>query len=90
MKKDDEVFNILADVIFTFLSFFVTLHKIDERMATPIKAVPILSGSIAEDFVRQAEENERKPRRASSSEQRALVIEMERQLRECVPSWRRQ
>ncbi len=30
-------------------------------MATPIKAVPILTGTLADDFVRQAEENERKP-----------------------------
>ncbi len=27
-------------------------------MATPIKAVPILTGTLADDFVRQTEENE--------------------------------
>ena len=37
-------------------------------MATPIKAVPILTGTLADDFVRQAEENERKPRRILSEE----------------------
>lgn len=58
-------------------------------MATPIKAVPILSGELAEEFVRRAEENELKPRRNSTPEQRAVVREMERQLREFVPSWRR-
>ena len=58
-------------------------------MATPIKAVPILSGELADDFVRLAEEQEGRPRRESSPEQRATVREMERQLREFVPSWRR-
>ena len=37
-------------------------------MATPIKAVPILTGALADDFVRQAEENERKPRPVLSEE----------------------
>lgn len=59
-------------------------------MATPIKEVPILTGEIADEFVRQAEENERNPRRVSSSKQRAVVRELERQLREFVPSWKRQ
>jgi hypothetical protein len=58
-------------------------------MATPIKAVPILSGKLADEFVRRAEERERSPRRVSSQEQRAVVREMERQLREFVPSWRK-
>ena len=58
-------------------------------MAIPIKAVPILSGKIADDFVRNAEERENKPRRTTSSEQREIVHEMERQLREFIPSWRR-
>ena len=58
-------------------------------MATPIKAVPILTGEIADEFIRQAEENELNPRRVSTPKQRAVVREMERQLREFVPSWRR-
>lgn len=37
-------------------------------MATPIKAVPVLTGTLADDFVRQIEENERKPRRLLSEE----------------------
>ncbi len=58
-------------------------------MATPIKAVPILSGDLADEFVRKAEENERKPRRTSSDTQRAIVREMEKQLREFIPSWKK-
>jgi hypothetical protein len=58
-------------------------------MATPIKSVPILSGEIADEFVRRAEENERKPRRTSTHEQRSIVREMERQLREFIPSWKK-
>lgn len=58
-------------------------------MATPIKAVPILTGELADEFVRLAEENEVKPRRASSPSRRAMVLEIERQLREFVPSWKR-
>lgn len=58
-------------------------------MATPIKAVPILTGEIADEFVRRAEKNELTPRRQSSPAQRAVVREMERQLREFVPSWKR-
>lgn len=59
-------------------------------MATPIKAVPILSGELADEFVRRAEENERRPRRESTQEQRDIVREMERQLREFIPSWKRE
>lgn len=58
-------------------------------MATPIKAVPILTGDIAYEFIRQAENNELGPRRKSTSKQRAIVREMERQLKEFVPSWRK-
>lgn len=58
-------------------------------MATPIKAVPVLSGHLADEFVRRAEENELKPRRLSTPEQRAIVREMERQLREFIPSWKK-
>lgn len=56
-------------------------------MATPIKAVPILTGTLAEDFVRQAEENERKPRRALSEEDEKRIAEIMRRSREFVPSW---
>jgi hypothetical protein len=58
-------------------------------MATPIKAVPILTGEMADEFVRRAEANERQPRRKSTEKQRAIVKEMERQLREFVPSWKK-
>lgn len=56
-------------------------------MAIPIKAVPILTGSLADDFVRQAEENERKPRRVLSAEQEERIAEIMRRSREFVPSW---
>lgn len=56
-------------------------------MATPIKAVPILSGQIAEDFIRRAEENERKPRKAISEATENKIAEIMRRSREFVPSW---
>lgn len=56
-------------------------------MAIPIKAVPILTGSLTDDFVRQAEENERKPRRVLSAEQEEKIAEIRRRSREFVPSW---
>lgn len=56
-------------------------------MAIPIKAVPILSGEIADEFVRQAEENERKPRREPNPERKAMVAEILRRSKEFVPSW---
>lgn len=56
-------------------------------MANPIKAVPILTGTIADDFVRQAEENERKPRRLLSEEDEKRIAEIMRRSREFVPSW---
>lgn len=56
-------------------------------MATPIKAVPILTGTLADDFVRQAEENERKPRRVLSEEDEKRIAEIMRRSREFVPAW---
>ncbi len=56
-------------------------------MATPIKAVPILTGTLADDFVRQAEENERKPRRVLSEEDEKRIAEIMHRSREFVPSW---
>ena len=56
-------------------------------MATPIKAVPILTGTLADDFVRQAEENERKPRRVLSEEDEKKIPDIIRRSREFVPSW---
>ncbi len=56
-------------------------------MATPIKSVPILSGSLAEDFVCQAEENEQKPRRVLSAEKEQKIAEIMLRSREFVPSW---
>lgn len=56
-------------------------------MATPIKAVPILTGTLADDFVRQAEENERKPHRLLSEEDEKRIAQIMRRSREFVPSW---
>lgn len=56
-------------------------------MATPIKAVPILTGTLADDFVRQAEENERKPRHVLSEEDEKKIAQIMRRSREFVPSW---
>lgn len=56
-------------------------------MATPIKTVPILTGTLADDFVRQAKENERKPRRVLSEEDEKRIAEIMRRSREFIPSW---
>jgi len=58
-------------------------------MAIPIKQVPILSGQIAEDFIREAEENEKLPRHRLSSEDEATIRRVMREMEEFVPSWRR-
>lgn len=58
-------------------------------MAIPIKEVPILYGEIAEEFVRKADAKAAKPRHVSSDRQRKIVREMERQLREFIPSWKK-
>lgn len=56
-------------------------------MTAPIKALPILTGTLADDFVRRAEENERKPRRILSEEREKKIAEIMRRSREFVPSW---
>jgi hypothetical protein len=59
-------------------------------MALPIKQVPILSGKAAEEFERRADEALKRPRREISPERRAELLEVERLMREYVPSWRRE
>ncbi len=56
-------------------------------MATPIKAVPILTGEIAEEFIRKAEARERKARRIFSEEKEKRIADIMRRSREFVPSW---
>lgn len=56
-------------------------------MATPIKAVPILTGEIAEDFIRKADEREHKPRRVVSEDKEKRIADIMRRSREFVPSW---
>ena len=58
-------------------------------MATPIKQVPILSGKIAEAFVKEAEANERKPHGKLHPEREAAVRRVMREMEEFVPSWKR-
>lgn len=78
--------NNQAIAYFVIISYLCVL-KTTYIMATPIKAVPILSGELAEAFVRQAEENEQKPRHHLSAEQENKIAEIMRRSREFVPSW---
>lgn len=59
-------------------------------MAIPIKAVPILSGEIAEEFVRNAEERERKPSSSLSCDQEERIANVMRQMREFKFPWQKQ
>ncbi len=56
-------------------------------MAIPIKAVPILSGEIADDFVRKAEEREKNPAPGLSQEQEERIAKVMRQMREFKFPW---
>ncbi|MCM1452788.1 MAG: hypothetical protein NC102_11060 [Clostridium sp.] len=56
-------------------------------MATPIKQVPILTGELAEAFVREAEQNEKLPRYQISSEDEEWVKRIARQLYEFKFPW---
>lgn len=56
-------------------------------MAIPIKAVPILSGEIADAFVRKAEENEKNPAPELSSDREERIARVMRQMREFRFPW---
>lgn len=56
-------------------------------MTIPIKAVPILSGEIADDFVRKAEEREKNPTPGLSQEQEERIARVMRQMREFKFPW---
>lgn len=56
-------------------------------MATPIKSVPILTGILAEEFVKEAEKNEQKTRRSLSPEREKRIAEIMRRSQEAIPSW---
>lgn len=56
-------------------------------MATPIKAVPILTGDAADEFIRKAEDKASKPRHILSPEQEAEIAEIMRRSREYKFSW---
>ncbi|MCM1337428.1 MAG: hypothetical protein NC187_07740 [Candidatus Amulumruptor caecigallinarius] len=57
-------------------------------MATPIKQVPILTGELAEAFVRQAEANERRPHGKLPKERESEIKRVMREMEDFVPSWR--
>ncbi|MBD5313593.1 MAG: hypothetical protein HDS06_05160 [Bacteroides sp.] len=56
-------------------------------MAIPIKAVPILSGDIADDFVQQAEKREKHPAPKLSDEREERIAKVMRQMREFKFPW---
>lgn len=56
-------------------------------MATPIKQVPILTGELAEAFVREAEANEKRPRYSLSPEREERVRKVMKQLQEFRFPW---
>lgn len=56
-------------------------------MAIPIKAVPILSGELAEEFVRKAEEREKNPTPSLSQEQEDRISEVMKQMRDFRFPW---
>lgn len=56
-------------------------------MAIPIKAVPILSGEIADEFVRNAQEREKHPSARLSIEQEERISRVMRQMREFKFPW---
>lgn len=56
-------------------------------MAIPIKAVPILSGEIADEFVRLAEEREKNPAPGLSLEREERIAKVMRQMREFKFPW---
>lgn len=56
-------------------------------MAIPIKAVPILSGDIADDFVRKANEREKHPSAQLTEAQEERVLKVMRQLRDFKFPW---
>ncbi len=56
-------------------------------MAIPIKTVPILSGKIADDFIRKAEERERNPAPGLSPEQEERIARVMKQMHEFRFPW---
>ena len=56
-------------------------------MAIPIKSVPILSGEIADDFVRKAEEREKNPGPGLSPEREERIAKVMKQMREFKFPW---
>ena len=58
-------------------------------MAIPIKAVPILSGEIADEFVQKAEEHAQNPAPGLSPEREERIAKVMKQMREFKFPWER-
>lgn len=56
-------------------------------MAIPINPVPILSGALADDFVKQADEQESNPTRPLSEKQEELIRKVIKQMNEFKFPW---
>lgn len=56
-------------------------------MAIPIKSVPILSGEIADEFVKKAEERERHPSAILSREREERIAKVMKQMLEFRFPW---
>lgn len=56
-------------------------------MAIPIKDVPVLTGELAENFIRRAEENERKPRWSPDPTLAKKYMAMLERSKHFIPSW---
>ena len=56
-------------------------------MAIPIKQVPILSGKLADEFIRQAEENESKHRTPLSKEAEERIARVMKEMRAQESRW---
>lgn len=58
-------------------------------MALPIKDVPVLTGDIAADFIRKAEERSKGKRKNPDPDKLRGVMSMVERSQSFVPSWRR-
>lgn len=58
-------------------------------MAIPIKDVPVLTGELAENFIRRAEEVEKGPRWTPDPDLLKKVRDIVERSKTFIPSWRR-
>lgn len=82
--------DIWHDTCLFWYEFVILHYKKIITMAIPIKQVPILTGEIAEAFVREAEEKESKPHGYRlSPDDEATVRRVIRRMEDFVPAWRK-